>query len=150
MKVLSVLPAVALLLVLVGCSKKEAAGPAEGDAGATNAAEQAEQPAEAPAEAPVETPTESVAEMAPETLEGIEQSAASADVSSVSQSLQSADYDAAADTLAAAGKAKMTPEQQAAYNAQLYRTLDALRQKAETDARAKEAYERAGRKLMGR
>lgn len=131
-------------MALVGCSKKEeAAVPAEGDAAETNAVEQAEQP--------TEEPTESVAEMAPETPpEEMEGAPVSADVSSVPQSLQAADYDAAADTLATAGKAQMTPEQQAAYNRQLYNTLDALRQKAESDARAQQAYERMGKKLMGR
>lgn len=150
MKALYLLPFVTLALALVGCSKKEAAGPAEGDAAATNTTEQAEQAAEPAAEPAVEPAYESPAEMAAERPEQLEGAAVSAEVNSASQSLNASDYDSAVDSLANAGTAKMTPEQQAAYNAQLYRTLDALRQKAESDARAQQAYERAGRKLMGR
>jgi hypothetical protein len=129
-----------LVFALVGCSKKQTTQPVE-QAAATNTTDQAEQPAEQPEEQPAEM----VAEQPAEQPDG-----QPADLSGVQQNLQSQDYNAAVDALGAANMAQMTPEQKKAYQDQLYRSLDFLRQQAEKDARAQEAYQRLGRKMMGR
>jgi hypothetical protein len=134
-----------LALGLVGCSKKEApaADVAQDPAAAT---------AETPAEAPAEAPTEAAAP-APEantTEAAVEGGQLSQDLNAVPGSLEQANYDTAIENLAAVGYAPKTEAQEQAYQDQLRRTMEYLRQKAETDAAARAAYQKLGRATMGR
>lgn len=128
-----------MVIALAGCSKKAPAADAADASGATNEQAAAEPGAEgAPAEpAPAEPSTVDNAQIAQ-------------DLNAVPDTLQKQDYDNAVDTLTAANMTAQTDAQKQAYQDQLYRALDYLRQKAESDARAKEAYERLGKRMMGR
>jgi hypothetical protein len=124
-----------LALGLVACSKKEVAVDASEQATTTNADQAAAEAA--PADA---APAQDV-----QTVEVIAQ-----DLNAVPETLQKQDYDGAVDTLTAAKLTAATPEQEKAYREQLYRTLEYLQKKAETDAKAQEAYQKLGRRMMGR
>jgi hypothetical protein len=137
-----IIAAFAFLLAVgaVGCSRKDAAADTPQVAAATNADGTA---ADAPAEAPPAEPAP-----APDTGGG--QELIAQDLSTIPETLQKQNYDGAMDTLTAAQLTAGTPEQVKAYREQLYRTLEYLQQKKDTDAKAAEAYEKLGRRTMGR
>jgi hypothetical protein len=72
------------------------------------------------------------------------------DLNGVTATLQNQDYDAAVNTLAAVSLVRMTPEQQRAYHQQLYQAQELLLQRANSDPRARQAYENLGKKVTGR
>ena len=125
--------ALGLLAVLVGCSKKAPEAPAP----------VAEQPA-----APVNNPA---AQSTP-SLQNVQQVKASWDA--VSQNIAKQNYDNAirmwAELDRAQRQAQMSEAVRQAYEQQFYQTREALRQKAETDAKAREAYQALGRAITGR
>jgi len=118
-----------LLAALTACSKKEAPAPPP-----------APDPAPA-AQSPTAQPTTAVKPVDTVQLEN-----------QVGTALQQQNYNAAVDTLAQVNSASqnLTDEQRRQYLQQLQRTMDALAQKAATDAAAKAAYERLGRIATGR
>jgi Skp family chaperone for outer membrane proteins len=129
-----------LSLGLAACSKKEVAVDASDPAAGTNADQVTAEtpPAEpAPAEAP---PAQDV-----QVVEVIAQ-----DLNAVPETLEKQNYDGAVDALTAAKLTAGTPEQVKAYREQLYRAIEYLQKKAETDAKAQEAYQRLGKQMMGR
>ena len=128
-----------MMVALAACSKKEPAADAADASAATNEQAAATEPGAepAPADAAPAEPAQADAQIA-------------ADLNAVPDTLQKQEYDNAVDTLTAAGMTAQSEDQKRAYQEQLYRSLDYLRQKAESDARAKEAYERLGRRMMGR
>jgi hypothetical protein len=124
------------LPALVGCSKKEAEAPP------APAVEQAEVPqASAPAQS---TPTVQIA--------NVQQVNANWDA--VSKDIASQNYDNAVRAWIAMDQAqrqaKMNEAMRAEYLRRAYQAQEALRQKAETDAKAREAYQALGRVMMGR
>jgi hypothetical protein len=120
--------------VFVGCSKKEAEVPPP---------PVAEQPA-----APVNTPP------APATpsFQNVQQVQASWDA--VSQNIANQNYDNAIRMWAEMDRAQRQAQMAAAvrqeYEQRFYQAREALRQKAETDAKAREAYQALGRAMTGR
>jgi hypothetical protein len=125
--------ALAAAPVLVGCSKKEPEAPPQ----------VVEQPA-APVAAPAAQSTPSV--------QNVQQVKASWDA--VSQTIAKQDYDNAIRMWAALDKAQRQAQMNEAvrqeYERRFYEAREALRQKAETDARAREAYQALGRAITGR
>lgn len=121
-------------VVFVGCSKKEAEVPPP---------PVAEQPA-----APVNTPP------APATpsFQNVQQVQASWDA--VSQNIANQNYDNAIRMWAEMDRAQRQAQMAAAvrqeYEQRFYQAREALRQKAETDAKAREAYQALGRAMTGR
>ena len=123
-----------MALALVGCSKEEpppAPPPVD--------TEPAEEQAAAPAPAPV------AAAPQPGLNDVVLQ-----DLNNIQVSLESENYDAAVSSLSAINQVQMTPQQAAAYRAQLQATQDYLIQRMQSDQRAREAYNRLGRQTMGR
>lgn len=122
-------------LALVGCSKKVETPPAP-------ALEQSPTPAEAPkAEA-----------ASPAAMANVQQVNAKWDA--VSQQIANQDYDNAIRAWAQMEKAQKQAQMDEAvrkeYQRRLYFAQEALRQKAQTDPKAREAYQALGRAVMGR
>jgi hypothetical protein len=121
-------------VVFVGCSKKEAEVPPP---------PVAEQPA-----APVNTP----AAPATPSFQNVQQVQASWDA--VSQNIANQNYDNAIRMWAEMDRAQRQAQMAAAvrqeYEQRFYQAREALRQKAETDAKAREAYQALGRAMTGR
>ena len=141
MRILIILPLLAL--GLAGCSKKESADVSQ-ETPATNDQAAADQAVAEPAAEPAP------AEPAPAPDPAVDNAMIAQDLNAVPDTLQKQDFDGAVDALSAANLAAQTDEQKRAYQEQLYRTLEALQKQAETDAKAREAYERLGRRTMGR
>jgi hypothetical protein len=122
-------------LVLVGCSKKQETPP-------TPAVEQSPAPAEAPkAEA-----------ASPAAVANVQQVTAQWDA--VSQQIANQEYENAVRAWAQLDKAQKQAQMDEAarkeYQRRLYFAQEALRQKAQTDPKAREAYQAMGRAAMGR
>ena len=130
-----------LAVALAGCSKKEVAADDSQPPASTNTEAAAEPAPEQPAPA---------ADAAPAPEVQVVDVQISKDLNALPDTLKNQDYDAAVDTLTAAKLAAMSEDQRRAYMEQMYKTLQYLQQKAETDARAQEAYQKLGRRMMGR
>ena len=68
----------------------------------------------------------------------------------VDQKIQNQQYDDAVAALVQAREAVRTEEEQRAFRQQLLEAQQALQEKAETDAKARESYQALGRIMMGR
>jgi hypothetical protein len=123
-----------LALLVVGCSKEEPPPPpaAEAELGE-------EEVAAEPTPAPV------AAAPQPALNDVVLQ-----DLNQIQVSLESENYDAAVSSLSAINQVNMTPQQAAAYRAQLQATQDYLIQRMQSDQAARDAYNRLGRQTMGR
>jgi hypothetical protein len=140
-----------LALGVAGCSKKDEAG--------TEVTQEVPAPApETPAEAPAEN-ADAAAAAAPapapdasatEAAVVLDNAQMSEDLNAIPGALDQANYDTAVENLAALGAAPKSDVQDQAYREQLQRTIEYLRQKAETDAAARAAYQKLGRATMGR
>lgn len=123
-------------LVLAGCSKKDEAPPP------SPAAEQATAAEGAPKAAAV----------SPAALANVQQVNANWDA--VSQQIANQNYDNAIRAWAqmeqAQRQAQMSEAARTEYQRRLYHAQEALRQKAQTDPKAREAYQKLGRAVTGR
>ena len=72
------------------------------------------------------------------------------DMTAASQSLNAGDYDRAITTLITMDQVPKSAAAEAAWRAYYYQQVEALRQKAEFDENARQAYQRMGRQMMGR
>lgn len=124
-----------VLLAVVGCSKKEVEAPPP-------AVEQAAVPTNAPAAQPAPTPQ----------IANVQQVNASWDA--VSQNIAKQNYDDAVRAWVAMDMAQRQAQMNEAvrleYARRAYQAQEALRLKAQTDAKAREAYQALGRVMMGR
>jgi hypothetical protein len=132
-----------MLAVLAGCSKQEQSDAQAIPEAAPEAVPEADQ-----AEAAAVQEDAPALEIAPS--EYADNPLVTSDLSSVSEHLQNQDYDTAVANLLMVNMAPKNEAQQQAYRDQMYYTLEYLRQRAEQDARAQEAYQKLGRGLMGR
>lgn len=122
-------------LALAGCSKQEETPP----------------PAAAP-ETPAPAAATKTEAVAPVGVANVQQVNASWD--SISQKIANQEYDNALRAWAqleqAQRQAQMSEAARSEYQRRLYHAQEALRQKAETDAKAREAYQALGRAITGR
>jgi len=123
-------------LVLTGCSKKDEAPP----------------PPAAAEQAPAAEGAPKAVAVSPAALANVQQVNANWDA--VSQQIANQNYDNAVRAWAqmeqAQRQAQMSEAARAEYQRRLYHAQEALRQKAQTDPKAREAYQALGRAVTGR
>jgi len=128
--------ALMILPASVGCSKKEA------------------EVTPAPASQPAEVPQANAPAQPATAVQIANEQQVSAHWDNVSKEITTQNYDNAVRAWVALDQAKrqaqMTEAMRAEYARRAYLAQEALRQKAETDARAREAYQALGRVMMGR
>jgi len=125
--------------VFVGCSKKQAEAPPPANV------EQAAVPTNAPAPAPQQSAP-------PAQIANVQQVNANWDA--VSKNIANQNYDDAVRAWVAMDlaqrQAQMNEAVRKEYARRAYQAQEALREKAQTDAKAREAYQALGRVMMGR
>jgi hypothetical protein len=73
-----------------------------------------------------------------------------ADLNQVTKNVQAQQYDSAVSTLMTLKEIPKSDQDERLYQQSLHQTSELLRQKAETDARARESYQVLGRAMTGR